>query len=255
MAPGFYGITQKTDSGCGAIEGWGAYAFNFATRQFTGPDAAAGLPEPPPGAGGQGWGGDDGGAWGVYDPVNDELVRVRNGMRIERLNLGTKSWQTQNLPDPGGMTPHRSQQVIDVKGRAVFFLAPWRKPPALIRVSLKDGSVSAIPLPQYRLPDGESTEVYLVLDTFNRVLLIPNNLGMGQTPLQGLGIYHVDSGQWEWEAVPTAVSGSVWGFDEATGAMIGIGKRNEPFAYFLYKYGPGSPTPMSTATKPWMPGH
>jgi hypothetical protein len=254
MAPGFFGITQKASSGCGAIEGWGGYAFDFSTHEFTGPDAAAGLPAPPAGTGGQSWGGDEGGAWGVYDPVNDELVRVRNGMKLERLNLATKSWRIQNLSDPGGTTPHRSQQVIDVKGRAVFFLAPWHKPPSLIRVSLKDGSVSTIPLPlQYRPPDGESTEVYLVFDTFNRVLLIPNNFGMGQTSIQGLGIYHVDTSQREWEAVPQAVVGSVWGFDEATGAMVGTGKRYEPFAYFLYKYDPNARAPAPPATARWLP--
>ncbi len=51
----------------------------------------------------------------------------------------------------------------------------------------------------------------------------------------GLGIYLVDAGQWEWETVRRTVMGSVWGFDETTGAMIGIGKRSEPYAYFLSK--------------------
>jgi hypothetical protein len=74
MTPGFYGIAQGANSGCGAVEGWGAYAFDFATKQFVGPDDAAGLPAPPAGGGGPRWGGDDGSAWGVYDPVNDELV-------------------------------------------------------------------------------------------------------------------------------------------------------------------------------------
>jgi hypothetical protein len=175
-------------------------------------------------------------------------------MRLERLNLASKTWRTQDLSDPGGTTPHRSQQVIDVNGRAVFFLAPRRKPPSLIRVSLKDGSVTAVPLPpQYRLPDGGGTEDYLVFDTVHRVLLIPNNFGMGQTPIQGLGIYHIDTGKWEWEAVPPAVAGSVWGFDEATGAMIGIGKRYAPFAYFLYTYDPGAQAPSPPATTRWLP--
>ncbi|MDO8475204.1 MAG: hypothetical protein Q7W02_03230 [Candidatus Rokubacteria bacterium] len=254
MAPGFYGISQKADSGCGAIEGWGGYAFDFATRQFTGPDAGAGLPAPPAAAGGKGWGGDESGAWGVYDPINDELVRVRNGMRLERLNLATKSWRTQDVSDPGGTTPHRSQQVIDVKGRAVLFLAPRRKPPALIRVSLTDGAVTTLPLPsQYRLPEAGGTEDYLVFDTMHRVLLIPNNFGMGQTPLQGLGVYHVDTGRWEWEAVPRVVVGSVWGFDEASGAMVGIGKRYEPFAYFFYKYDPHATAQTPPTIRRWMP--
>ena len=156
---------------------------------------------------------------------------------LERLNLDTKSWRTQMLRDPGGTTPHRGQQVIDVKGRVVSFLSPYHKPPALVGVRLTDSAIQVIPLPsQYALPAGADHEVYTVFDPINRVVLVPNNTNMGQAPLAGLGIYHVDTGQWEWEAVPAAVVGSVWGFDEATGAMIGIGKRSQPYAYFLYKY-------------------
>jgi hypothetical protein len=255
MTPGFYGITQGANAGCGAKEGWGAYAFDFPSRQFIGPDDAAGLPAPPPGGGGgQSWGGDEAAAWGVYDPINDELIRIRNGMRLERLNLATKAWRTRNLSDPGGTTPHRSQLVIDVKGRALYFIAaPNRTPPALIKVSLVNEAVTVFPLPaQYQLPEA-GAEVYLVFDNINRVVLIPNNFGMGQTPLFGLGIYHVDTGAWEWEAVPNTIVASVWGFDEATGAMIGVGKRYEPFAYFLYKYDPNTKAPNPSVTKRWMP--
>jgi hypothetical protein len=53
--------------------------------------------------------------------------------------------------------------------------------------------------------------------------------------------------------VPKTVAGSVWGFDEATGAMIGVGKRSEPFAYFLYKYAPNTQAPNPPATKLWLP--
>jgi hypothetical protein len=255
MAPGFYGSAQGSYSGCGAKELWGAYAFDFATREFVGPDDAAGLPAPPIGDGGPGWGSDEGAPWGVVDPLNDELVRIRNGMRLERLNLATKKWRTQNLSDPGGTTPHRSQPVIDVKGRAVYFIAaPYRNPPALIKVSLTNGAVTAIPLPpQYRLPDTGGTEVYLVFDSINRVVLVPNNFGMGQTPLFGLGIYQVDAGSWEWEPVPNTVVASVWGFDEATGAMIGVGKRYAPYAYFLYKYDSKAQLPTPPVTSRWMP--
>jgi hypothetical protein len=80
--------------------------------------------------------------------------------------------------------------------------------------------------------------MYLVFDSINRVVMIPNNLDMGGEPIAGLGIYHVDSGQWEWESVPPAVIGSAWGFDENLGVFVGIGKRSQPYAYFLWKYGP-----------------
>jgi hypothetical protein len=38
MAPGFYFGTQAQQSGCGAIETNGAYAFDFATKKFIGPN-------------------------------------------------------------------------------------------------------------------------------------------------------------------------------------------------------------------------
>jgi hypothetical protein len=107
----------------------------------------------------------------------------------------------------------------------------------LIKIKLSTGGVTSIPLPpQYAPPAGGDHEVYLAFDPGNRVVLVPNNADMGASPLKGLGIYHVDTGRWEWEAVPAAVTGSVWGFDEGVGALIGIGKRVQPFAYFLYKY-------------------
>ena len=70
MTPGYYvgsgpGFSINP-SGCGAIEGIGGYALDFATRKWIGPDAVAGLPVPP-----SGWGGDNNSSFGVYDPVTD----------------------------------------------------------------------------------------------------------------------------------------------------------------------------------------
>jgi hypothetical protein len=247
MTPGFYGITQGATSGCGATEGWGGYAFSFATRKFSGPDALANLPPPP-----SGWGGDTSAAFSTYDPVNDELVRVRNGPTLERLNLATQTWRTKNL----GLTPtwnpvpNRAQIVIDAAGRAVYWLDAFGdaggvaggvttppRGPALIKVSLIDGTVTPILLPSSYVPPGDgSQEVYLAFDPINRLVMIPNNTGMGQSPILGLGLYHADTGIWEWQPVPSWVWGSVWGFDEATGQLIGIGKRTIPTAYYTYRY-------------------
>jgi hypothetical protein len=237
MAPGFYFITQggpypNGPSNCGAVEGFGGYAFSFATKDFTGPDVLAGFPVPP-----SGWGGDDGAAFALYDPIMDEFVRVRNGPRLERLNLATKIWRVQSLQltPTWNPVPNRSQSVIDVQGRAVYFLDAWSAR-ALIKISLTDGTTTAIPLPApYVLPFDSSNEVYLVFDPVNRMILVPNNRGMGAQPLEGLGVYAVDAGIWTWEAVPTAVWGSVWGFDENTGALLGIGKRQSPTSYYLWK--------------------
>jgi hypothetical protein len=247
MAPGFYGITQGESSGCGAVEGWGGYTFSFASRQFQGPDAAAGLVPPP-----DGWGGDTGASFGTFDPVNDELIRVKNGGQLQRLRIATRTWRIQQL----GLTPtwnpvsNRAQSVIDVQGRALYFLDAWgdaggtccggtfpSRGPALIKVDLNTGATTAILLPAtYTQPADQSQEVYLVFDPVNRLVFVPNNTGMGTGPLAGLGIYHVDTGQWEWEAVPAAAYGSVWGFDENLGAMIGIGQRIWGTHYYLYKY-------------------
>jgi hypothetical protein len=247
MAPGFYGITQGESSGCGAVEGWGGYTFSFASRQFQGPDAAAGLVPPP-----DGWGGDTGASFGTFDPVNDELIRVKNGGQLQRLRIATRTWRIQQL----GLTPtwnpvsNRAQSVIDVQGRALYFLDAWgdaggtccggtfpSRGPALIKVDLNTGATTAILLPaSYTQPTDESQEVYLVFDPVNRLVFVPNNTGMGTGPLAGLGIYHVDTGQWEWEAAPAAAYGSVWGFDENLGAMIGIGQRIWGTHYYLYKY-------------------
>ena len=235
MTPGFYNITQGAQSPCGAIYGWGGYAFAFDTRRFTGPDALAGLPRPP-----GGWGGDEGAAYGLYNPALDEYVRVRNAPTLERLNLSAGTWTVQKLsnrkPDWNPI-PNRAQLVIDVRDQCVYWIdSPGRK---VIKVRLKNASVTQIPLPPQYVAPPEDHEIYLVFDPGNRVLMVPNNRDMGESTLNGLGIYHVDTGRWEWEAVPAAVVGSVWGFDGATGAMIGIGKRSQPFAYFLYNYTPG----------------
>src|SRR3984893_11368081 len=74
-----------------------------------------------------GWGGDMGSSFAVYDPVTDELVRVRNGPLLERLNLTSNKWRNQTLKLAAvgpTWTPasNRMQSAIDVQGRAVYWL-------------------------------------------------------------------------------------------------------------------------------------
>lgn len=233
MAPGFYFNKPGTDSGCAAHDGWGGYAFDFATKKFIGPDDPT-IMVPPPG----GWGGDEGAPFGLVDSVKDELVRIRNGVGLERMNLETKQWRVNRL---NTVSPHRSQPVIDEVGRAVYILQPYgiRGDPRaqLLKVFLDkwgDNQQESIPLPWPYVPyDGE---VYLVFDSVKRVVLVPNNTSMGGL-IVGLGIYHVDTRVWEWEAVPPNVGGSLWGFDENLGALVGLGKRQATYAYYLYQYG------------------
>jgi hypothetical protein len=247
MVPGYYFLVG---SGCGAVEGHGGYAYDFATKKWIGPDDPSVMSAP---AGG--WGGDMGSSFAVYDPVTDELVRVRNGPLLERFNLTSKKWRYQTLKrgDVGSNwnpASNRMQSAIDVQSRAVYWLdaalATDGKTlvsggsPALIKVNLGDGSVTSIRLPAEHRVALAGNDMYLVFDSINRVVMIPNNLDMGAGPIVGLGIYHVDSGQWEWESVPPTVMGSAWGFDENLGVLVGIGKRSQPYAYFLWKYGPKS---------------
>lgn len=251
LAPGFF-FMQHSASGCGAIEGRGGYAFDFGTGKFIGPDDPA-IMVPPPG----GWGGDEAAPFGLVDSVKDELVRIRNGVGLERMNLETKTWRVNRL---NTRSPHRSQPVIDESGRAVYLLQPYgvgNDPrPQLLKVFLDragDNQQETIPLPWLYVPyDGE---VYLAFDPIRRLVLVPNNTSMGGR-IEGLGIYHVDTGVWEWERVPASVGGGLWGFDENVGALVGMGTRAAPYAYFLYRYGgpikalPVRPLPPPVAKVP-----
>lgn len=233
MTPGFYFMTQGAADPCGSIYGWGAYAFDFVTKKFSGPDRAAGVPPPP-----SGWGGDTGASFATYNPTLDEYVRVY-GLELQRLDLATKTWHVQPLSNGNpywNPVANRAQLVIDVRGQSVYFLDVWSSPRALIKITLADASVTSIPLPaSYVLPAGQDHEVCLAFDTVHRLLLVPNTYDSGQTALRGLGVYHLDTATWEWLPVPAPVMGSVWGFDEVSGALLGIGKRVSPSAYYLWK--------------------
>ena len=232
MSPGFYFVTQGATDPCGSLYGWGGYAFSFATKKFTGPDAGAGF-LPPPG----GWGGDSGASYSVGNPTLREVLRVY-GRSLQRFNIAAQTWTAQSLSngDPSwNPISNRAQLVIDVRDQVVYFVDSQSR--AVAKINLATAAVTMVPLPsQYAAPPGDN-DVYLAFDPGNRVLMVPNNVDMAQSPLNGLGILAVDSGTWEWEAVPPAVTGSVWGFDEDAGALIGIGKRSLPTSYYIYRYG------------------
>jgi hypothetical protein len=247
MAPGFYFITQggsTGSSGCGAIEGIGAYVFDFATNKFIGPDDPAYLTVPADSGGGRSWGGDNGATYGIVDPVNDEFLQVRYQIGLQRMHLATKAWRTTPLLQTYSFL---AQTAIDVQGRALYYVSPMGLPrflpngdidqqPYLVKVLLDDpsGKQEFIKLPWPFRPFGG--DAYLAFDPGNRVVFVPNNVNFGGS-LVGLGIYHVDTGVWEWEDTPPEVAASLYGFDEHTGVLVGMGKRSQPFATYLYKYG------------------
>jgi hypothetical protein len=261
MAPGYYVGPQyagqfplpRGPSGCDAVEGVGSYVYDFSTNKFTGPDDP-GLAPAPPGN----WGGDTNATFGVIDPVNDELLVLDARVGLTRMNLATRTWRTTPVPV---LHAPNAQTVIDVQGRALYYLAPFglagtstsscapndeaclksiavaNQQAYLVKVFLDDptGKSETIPLPWPYQPYG--ADVYLVFDTINRVVFVPNNVGMGGLPLAGLGIYHVDTKMWEWEDTPAAVQSSLFGFDENLGVMVATSNRSVPYATYLYKYG------------------
>jgi len=241
VMPGFYFITQGEGSECAGVKDLpDPMFFDFATNKWQR------VPFGPPRGG---YGGDGGASFGVYDPTSDSVYRVRstddgNGMEI--LSLQSNRWSSGliGLPPSG----NREQSVIDVEGRSIYFISRYLK--ALVRYSIRSGGIDVIRLPrQARPPDAEDHETYLAFDPINRVVLYPNTFENGGR-VYGLGIYHVDTKKWEWEAVPSSppfVQGNVVGFDVGNNAMLLYGGKDGsdvglPTVYWLYRYGNGQRT-------------
>jgi len=249
MIPGFYFGTQSTYANCsGVTEYNNAMVFDFATNRWS-------LPAfPPPSAG---YGGDLGSSYAVYDPITDSVYRFRyhgynSGNTVEILNVATKRWSTRSL---GGSKvrstdPNRDQPAIDVTGRAIYFLSRTERSVYKYSITAKD-VVDKISLPsQWRASSGSDMETWLVFDPNNRVLLNVNTAGDGTKNdynglVNGLGIYHVDTKQTEWEPAPSSVDGyvirgNVLGFDIANNVMMLMGGHNSPQVFWLYRYANGS---------------
>jgi hypothetical protein len=238
LVPGYVFANEGASSGCqGVTDSKDSMLFDFSTNRWK--VARYG---PPP----HGWGGDIGSSFAVYDLVSDSVMRFRWDGRnlVEVLSLAKNKW---SVFDQGrGSDPNRDQPAIDVKGRNVYVLS--RRSGALLRYSIpKEGIVEMIPIPQAaRLPREADYETHLTFDPINRVVLYTNTLDYGGRVL-GLGIYHVDSKQWEWEATPTSghpVQGNVVGFDVGNNVMMLYGgKQGEdidpPTVFWLYRYGNG----------------
>jgi hypothetical protein len=238
LVPGYVFANEGASSRCdGVVDSKESMLFDFSTNKWkTAPYG------PPP----HGWGGDIGSSFAVYDPVSDSVIRFRWDSRnlVEALSLTKNKW---SVFDPGrGSDPNRDQPAIDVQGRNVYLLS--RRLGALLRYSIpKEGIVETIPVPRpARLPKEADYETHLTFDSVNRVILYPNTLDFGGRVL-GLGIYHVDTKKWEWEATPTTghpVQGNAVGFDAGNNVMMLYGgKQSEdieaPTVFWLYRYGNG----------------
>jgi hypothetical protein len=265
MTPGFYFGTQNTYANCnGVTEYNNAMVFDFATNRWSVPAF------PAPSAG---YGGDAGSSYAVYDPVTDSVYRFRYngygwGNTVEILNLATNTWSTRSLGASDSKVrstdPDRDQPAIDVTGRAIYFISRTERSVYKYSIATKD-VVDKIPLPsQWTAPSGGNggdMETWLVFDPNNRVLLNVNTAGDGTGNdfnglVNGLGIYHVDTKQTEWESAPPSVGGyvirgNVLGFDIANNVMMLIGGHNSPQVFWLYRFanGAGSDTTPPSAPK------
>lgn len=250
MLPGFYFGTQGGGApvtGCnGATETNNSVLFNFTTSLWET------TPYAPPV---DGYGGDAGSSYAVYDPTTDTVFRFRWtgnwGNTMEMLHLATNSWERVNLGS--GDDPIRNthaaghQSAIDVQGRAIYTVS--RELRSLLKYSINSKSVvETIPLPsQWTDIDGSDMEIYMTFDSINRVILYPNTHNYDGA-VYGLGIYNVDTKQWTWESVPSSVSGNVVGFDAKNNAMLFMGRSNTD-QFWLYRYA-DSTTPPPTDTTP-----
>jgi chitodextrinase len=237
MTPGFYFSTQgATPAGhCGSSTSYtnDAMSFDFSTNTWRTRDFA--VPS-------DGWGGDNGSSYSTYDPVTDALIRFRGQSRVEIFSLATGAYEAVTLTGIGQYPEfNRNMPAIDVTSRAIYLID--RAGRSLLKYSIPDKRVAqAIPLPsQWIPPTGGDMETYLVFDPINRVILNPvtTTFGDGTGNLPGMAIYHVDTNTWEWEAIPSSVSGNLLGFDPAHNAMLFAGRSNLEL-YWLYRYGNGS---------------
>lgn len=239
MLPGFYFITQhgKPTVCPGVTQTADAVIFDFSAGRWQPAPWS-----PPPG----GYGGDEGGSYGVYDPVTDAVYRFRSmggwGNTMEILYRATNTWEQVRLGSAQdgihATNANRDQSAIDVEGRSIYAIS-WRLR-ALMRYSIPDKRVAeTVPMPAPWMPPQApgDHETWLAFDPINRVVLNPVARNFDGV-LVGLAMYHVDSKRWEWEEPPRSgppVSGNVFGFDPANNAMMFLG-RSAAKVWWLYRY-------------------
>jgi hypothetical protein len=230
MLPGFYFFSQGGSSSCDGVQETGdAVTFDFTTSKWS-----AATWSPPSG----GYGGDCCGvSYASYDPGTDAVYRFRyNSGTIEKLSLANNRWTSRSFSGLEQGEFNRAQSAVDIRGRFLYVIDAKGK--RLVKYSLDRPGVTYVPMPrQYQGPSDRATfEAYLVFDSVNRVLLMPDVADFDGIVV-GLGVYHVDDRTWEYDAVPAGPSGNVWQFDPAANAMLGVG-RNAEHKFWLYRYGP-----------------
>lgn len=164
-------------------KGW---TFGFGTKTW----ARGSWPDPPAGGTATGWGGDSHTHWGVLDPVTDKIYRATNlcGMQIVPLDGTTGeclAFAFTGAP-AGSWDPSNDQQAIDVQGRAIYWIARYKR--MLVKWSIDQKKIVAmVPMPAAWVKPfsdfgGGDYETHLAFDSKNRVVFIPNDISYGCGP-------------------------------------------------------------------------
>jgi hypothetical protein len=189
----------------------------------------------------QGYGGDQGSNFGIYDPQGDMVLRLfwGGGNYLQRLHLATGAWSfppVKNAADPRvRQTSAASRQhALDVPKRHIYAVAgsmvggvgEW----ALLQANVDTGEGRRIALPAgFETPAtgaGGGTDTLLTFDPKARALIhvsIPSLCG----DVASVWAAYVDEGpRWVRIPLPTAappLKGNVLGFDPDKGVAVLLG--------------------------------
>jgi len=210
-----------------------------------------------------GYGGDLGATFAVYDPIGDRVYRFRDtgSLKMEILNVAAGTWSqvtAPNFPAPAdNPNCHGDQSVIDVLGRAVYcYLRTTQQSTGyLLRFDINSSAFTRIAVPSSICNGLASTnntdiETWMAFDPISRKILLPSYNAIsytGQVAL--LGIFDVDAQTWETETPNlSGININTIGFDAAAGVMLGFGRSSGSSAQFYYRYGGAAVAPGDTTS-------
>jgi hypothetical protein len=258
--PGFYGGLSIALSQCAnPTPLTTAFLFDLAANTW-GP-----VPWPPPNPTeppDQQYWNDLGMTWSVYDPTSDSIYGYNWGpwgATFLTLNIPTGVWTRRYLGEQTPTQPYddamrnshaeRSQSVIDVQGRMMYFMPGFSNRMFRVRLDVPDHRgewVSTAP-PQCLGRDTDSMERYSVFDTDHRAVLlfcVPNLGG----EVIGMAAYFVDKATWAWYPAPVtqpnAVIANAFVYSAACKCVLATGGHG------IFTENPARPNPAPNPCDP-----
>lgn len=209
-----------------------------------------------------GYGGDTGATFAVYDPISDRIFRFRNQNNMESLDMATGIWSILASFTFGDIaTPdiHSDQTVIDVQGRAVYCYLRTTSSGSgyLLKYSITGNNFTRFAVPTV-ISNGLATtgqtdiETWMAFDPISRKILLPAYHAVSYTgQVVSLGIFDVDTQIWETETPNIAgMNVNTIGFDPAAGVMIAFGRSSGSSNQFYYRYGGTAAAPQTAPDPP-----